>query len=1133
MLMKKFFTLVAATAIAALSLISSKSYGSHAVAADITYQYVGPNQYLLTLRFYRDCSGITAPTTVQLGYSSSCFPGGFITLNPIPGTGQEIPPSPCLPAITTSCNGGSGYGVQEYIFQGLVTLPGPCADWRFDYALCCRNDDITTVIDPDFYSLYVSSTLDNFNFPTNSSPVFANIPVTQFCVGNQFFYNQGATDIDGDSLNFFLDIAEDALGVSLPYAPGYSALTPLASSTPITIDPFTGTISFTPSMVQVGVIAIVCEEYRNGIKIGQIKRDIQMNVVSGCIGTAPIFADPVDPSGNPAPFYTAACGDTAIYIITDQPIQCGSVVPTDIRILTPQGLLNPVLSATPVNCVNGQTDSILVTFFYPLTVGTTYAFTKVGFDNNTFLSECGVQMPEFDSIPFNVVDPGIFNTEVQNVGCSFDNVTITFDYEIVCNTVTSAGSEFFLVDANGTVYPVTAVTNCPGGNGFSSTITFNLGALISPATPVYLIVQSGTDANTFTNRCNTFIQAGDTLAVLNVLNSLIVNLGNDPTICDTDPLPVLDAGISGATYIWTFNGTTLPDQTQTISATQSGIYIVNVGVTPSCLGGDTIVVTINPTPVVALGNDISICDTDPVPTLDAGNPGATYQWFENGVAIAGETLQFFQPLLAGTYSVSVSNGTCTGTDEVIIVIDPNLIVALGPDQSICSTDPLPVLDAGVPNGSYQWLLNGSAVGANAQTLQTTGAGTYTVAVTSLSGCTGTDEFILNVIQAPVVSLGNDTSICSPDILILDAGNSGATYQWSLNGTAISGANNQQYQPTQSGAYSVLVNTGGQCDALGTINVTIVPQLSVTVADIAICSDQPYPTLDAGVPGVNYSWTLNGTVVGTNQTYTPTQPGSYQVAISVGTCSATDIVGVSVVPVPVVTLSNIAACPGSPFAILDAGNAGALYIWNTGETSQTITPGAAGTYTVTVTNGSLGLNCSAEASAIVSTTDPVLVDIGTDVSICPGDTNVTMDAGNPGATYVWANNGTIISGQTGQTLTVNYGGSFTVLVTDANGCTGTDQLTVSELDCEIEVIIPNVFTPDNGDGLNDVFFIKNLDANPNSKLVIFNRWGLEVFSSSNYQNDWNGNDLPDGTYFYTLILQNGKDYKGALKLIRKK
>lgn len=1207
MLMKRFFTLVAATALAALSLISSKSYGSHAVGADVTYTYVGPNQYLVTVRFYRDCAGITASTSVTVGYESSCFTGGSVTLNQVPGTGLEIPPSPCLPSVTSTCNGGSGYGVQEYIYQGLVTLAGPCADWTFSFTMCCRNAQITTVVDPDFYNLYVESTLDNFNFPTNSSPVFANIPVTQFCVGNQFYYNQIATDIDGDSLVFSLVDALDAAGTPLPYQAGYGPLQPIASSTPITIDPNTGTISFTPSMIQVGVIAVLCEEFRNGVKIGEVRRDIQMNVVGGCIGSAPAFADPVDPNGNPATFYTASCGDTSVWIILNDPIQCGSVVPTDIRILTPQGQLNPVLSATPWNCVNGQTDSILVSFFYPLSAGTTLAFTKVGFDNNTFLSECGVQMPEYDSIAFNVVDPGIFNTETIDVSCSFDNVSVTFDYEISCNTVTAAGTEFFMIDANGTVYPVTGVSNCPGGNGYSSSVTFNLASAISPATPVYLIVQNGSDANTFTNRCNTFIPAGDTLAVLNVLNNLIIDLGSDPTLCDTDPLPVLDAGLSGATYSWSLNGSTLPDQTQTINATGAGIYIVNVSVTPVCQGTDTLVVTVNATPSVFIGNDFSICDTDPVPTLDAGNPGATYQWFNGTTPIPGETLQFFQPLVGGTYSVQVSNGNCVGTDEITITIDPQLQVNLPASQTICSTDPLPVLDAGVPNGSYSWFLNGNPVGTNSQTLTTTGPGTYSVLVTSLSGCTGTDDYTLSIIQAPSVALGTDTTICASDILILDAGNAGATYQWSLDGTPISGAVNQQYQPTQTGNYSVLVDNGGQCQASGSINVTVVQQLAVAVSDVAICSDQAFPTLDAGVSGVNYSWTLNGNVVSTSQTYQPTQAGTYQITINIGACSASDNTTVDVVTVPQVSLTSSTVCPGAAFPSLDAGNAGATYAWSTGATSQIITPTSAGTYTVTVTNSGSGINCSSSASATMANSAPVLVALGNNLEICENDPAEVVDAGNSGSSFVWTLNGTVINGQTGQTLSITQAGTYVVTVTDANGCTGTDdvelkvnalpvvslgddqsicpgdplptldatnnnaatyewtfdgsvvgsgptyeantygvygiiitdnngcrngdEVVLEEAPCEVE--IPNVITPDNGDGLNDIFFIKNLDTNPNSKLVIFNRWGNEVYSSGNYQNNWDGDGVPDGTYFYVLVLQTGKEYKGTLKVIREK
>jgi gliding motility-associated-like protein len=1207
MLMKKFFTLTTAVAIGLLSLVSTQSHGSHAVAADITYTYVGPNQFLLTLRLYRDCAGISAPTTASISYTSSCFANGSITLQKLPGSGQEIPPSPCLPTVITSCNGGTGYGVQEHIYQGVVTLPGPCVDWRFAYSLCCRNDQINTVTNPGAQNLYVSTTLDNFNFPTNSSPVFANIPVTQFCIGNQFYYSQLASDIDGDSLVFSLSINENALNTSVPYAPPYGANYPLASSTPWSINPNNGTISFTPSILQVGVMAVKVEEYRNGQKIGEIKRDMQMKVVSTCIGTAPAFAPPVDPQGNPAPYYTAYCGDTSIYIILDQPIQCGSVVPTDIRLLTPQGTPNPVLSATPVNCINGQTDSILVTFFYPLTAGITYAFTKVGFDNNTFLSECGVQMPEFDSIPYNVIDPGVFDMTVLNAGCSFNEITVSFNYEISCNTLSANGSEFYLIDANGTTYPVTGVSNCPGGNSYSNTLTFNLGGFISPATPVYLMVQNGSDLNTFTNRCNTYILPGDTLAQLNVLNNLIVDLGSNIVLCDVDPLPVLDAGISGATYTWYLNGVQLPDQTQTITAGQSGTYTVTVGVTPVCVGSDSVQVTINPSPVVSLGSDISLCASDPIPLLDAGVPGGTYQWFFNNNPISGATGQTYQPTQAGNYSVTVNTGgSCTGDDDINITIEPNLIVAIGPDITICSNDPLPVLDAGVPNGVYEWFLDGSSLGVTTQTIQTSAAGTYTVNVTSPSGCTGSDDLVLTIIQAPTVSLGPDTTICSTDVLTLDAGNSGATYQWQLGGNNIPNATNQTYQPTQSGVYSVVVTVGGQCSGTGSVNVTVVQQLSVTVADVAICSDEPYPVLDAGTPGVNYSWTLNGVEVGNTQTFQPTQPGSYIVTISIGTCSATDVFAVSVVPVPVVNLTSVSVCPGASFPVLDAGNPGMSYQWSTGETTQTINPNAPGTYTVTVVNGSLGLSCTSSATATYSNYNPVVVSLGNDIIVCDG-TSSQIDAGNSGSTFEWSYNGNVLSNQTGQTLTITQAGNYSVVVTDANGCTGTDNMTlnvnllpdiglgddlfvcpgepfptlngthpdittytwtldgnvvsnsptfvpstygnyilnvtdvngcqgsdeivISEKPCEIE--IPNVFTPGNGDGKNDVFFIKNLDSNPDTKVIIYNRWGNEVYSSNNYQNNWNGNDLPDGTYFYVVVVKTGKDYKGTVKLIRQK
>ena len=91
--------------------------------------------------------------------------------------------------------------------------------------------------------------------------------------------------------------------------------------------------------------------------------------------------------------------------------------------------------------------------------------------------------------------------------------------------------------------------------------------------------------------------------------------------------------------------------------------------------------------------------------------------------------------------------------------------------------------------------------------------------------------------------------------------------------------------------------------------------------------------------------------------------------------------------------------------------------------------------------------------------------------------------------------------------------------------------ISEL-APCEVIIPNIITP-NGDGVNDVFFIKNLDGHPNSSLRIMNRWGNIVLKDDNYQNDWGGDKLADGTYFYILKLDDGNEYTGTLTILNGK
>jgi gliding motility-associated-like protein len=103
--------------------------------------------------------------------------------------------------------------------------------------------------------------------------------------------------------------------------------------------------------------------------------------------------------------------------------------------------------------------------------------------------------------------------------------------------------------------------------------------------------------------------------------------------------------------------------------------------------------------------------------------------------------------------------------------------------------------------------------------------------------------------------------------------------------------------------------------------------------------------------------------------------------------------------------------------------------------------------------------------------------------------------------------------------LNTTGTYHFIFTNAVGCADTVAVAVESAD----MIIPNIFTP-NGDGKNDVFLVKGLESYPGSQLLIFNRWGNEVYKADNYLNNWNGGDLAEGTYYYIL---NRRDLDGSV------
>jgi gliding motility-associated-like protein len=159
--------------------------------------------------------------------------------------------------------------------------------------------------------------------------------------------------------------------------------------------------------------------------------------------------------------------------------------------------------------------------------------------------------------------------------------------------------------------------------------------------------------------------------------------------------------------------------------------------------------------------------------------------------------------------------------------------------------------------------------------------------------------------------------------------------------------------------------------------------------------------------------------------------------------------------------------------------------------------------------------------------PIITISKSDTIISGRSASITASGGT---TYSWTpesglNCATCPDPVASPTVTTTY----SVTVTGKGGCSSSDTTTVYVISSNL--VIPNVISP-NGDGINDDFAIKNLSYFPGSKLTIYDRWGIAIYESDNYKNDWNGNGAPDGTYYYTLnATDQGKIYHGFLTLIR--
>lgn len=255
---------------------------SYFAAGEITYTCLGGNTYLISAAIYRDCSGAAAPTQLTINFSCGTNTSNNFssTLLPIPGTGQEVTPG--CSVLPTTCSGGTEYGVREYVYQGAVTLI-PCANWVMSIQGCCRNP-VNTVYNNQNNQFYISAFLNNLIAPCNSSPTFSSKPIAFACTTMPYCFSHGAVDLDGDSLVYSFSSPNTTNGTSsVNYLPPYAVTNFIGSSTPITMNPVTGDICFTPVNPLLTITGVKIEEYRtiNGSPtlIGIVYREIQLKSI--------------------------------------------------------------------------------------------------------------------------------------------------------------------------------------------------------------------------------------------------------------------------------------------------------------------------------------------------------------------------------------------------------------------------------------------------------------------------------------------------------------------------------------------------------------------------------------------------------------------------------------------------------------------------------------------------------------------------------------------------------------------------------------------------------------------------------------------------------------------------------------
>ena len=467
----------------------------------------------------------------------------------------------------------------------------------------------------------------------------------------------------------------------------------------------------------------------------------------------------------------------------------------------------------------------------------------------------------------------------------------------------------------------------------------------------------------------------------------------------------LCANSGAATYLWS-NGAT----TQCTTVTSAGTYSVTLTDDNECSSVCSKTVTINNPPQCFINGSSSICPGGS--TNLCAPPGASsYLWN------TGATTQCITASIAGNFSVTITNANgCTSSCNKVVTINNPQSCTITGNNTTCSGGSINLCGlAGAQ--SYSW-----STGATSQCISVSSTNTYSLTVVDENGCSSSCSKSVIVNPPPACSITGNSSFCSGGSTNICAPAGAVSYSWST------GATTQCISVNIAGNYSVTITNNNGCSSTCNKSVTInnAPNCSIA-GNLLICNGSS-SILCATAAGANYSWSTGST----NQCITVNTSGNYSVTVTgANGCSATCSQNIDILTTPNCSITgNSSICAGGSTSLCASPGASS-YSWNTGATTQCINVFGSGNYTVMVTGAN---GCTNSCSKTVTVNTPLTCTITGASSICSGG-STTLCAPNGAASYGWSTEAT------SSCITVNSAGTYSVVVTDANGCISTCSQTV--------------------------------------------------------------------------------------------